>query len=124
MAKNTGVADLSEALKNEMQRSLRRITSAFCRCFFVAFFFYECSTETVYVLGARGILSIVERRYWNFLLLNCNRSFSKNNLSLSLSMLYYALRKMMDILSDFYRCLRTLYFYGISIREISFYCIH
>lgn len=38
----------------------------------------------------------------------CDRSFSRNNLSLSLSMLHYALRKMTDIWSDFYRYLFVL----------------
>lgn len=56
-----------------MQRSLRRITSALCRRYSVSFFFTNVQ-RMVYMLGARGILPIVGRRYRNFLLPDCNPS--------------------------------------------------
>lgn len=68
-----------------MQRSLRRITSAFCRRFAVSFFFTSVR-RMVCMPGARGILLIVGRRYRNFLLPDCDRSpFPASPLSLSLS---------------------------------------
>lgn len=98
----TGVVDLLETSKNEMHRSLRRITSAFCRRSFVLF--HECSSETVYMLDARRIFSIVRERYRNFLSLSLSLCFS---LPITLSRIIICLcryqccimlRKMMDIM--------------------------
>lgn len=84
-------------------------------------FFFRNVQWMVYMPGARDkALSIVGRRYRNSPSLDRDRSLRRRIIRLCLYQrcIDYVFRIAMDILSDFYLHLRTLYSNGISIKEI------